>query len=212
MLHFIAAAVVIRLTAPGPWSPPQSLETSIEVAIIQTNAPTARPADSNPAPPVHHGTPPAHRIRPPTQPVVPHNDTPVAPQALPTITSSVTEMAPEALTTSLLTPEAPSPTLPEHTEETITPPQYDAAYLSNPPPSYPPLAKQLNIEGRAVIRILVNPSGTPDQVELAQSSGSAVLDRAALNAVRRWIFIPARQGTTPVAAWVEVPIRFHLQK
>ena len=102
--------------------------------------------------------------------------------------------------------------LTKETKETIEPPQYNSAYLSNPPPSYPPLAKRLGIEGRAMIRVMVDPSGKPEQIELAQSSGSTVLDRAALTAVRQWTFIPARQGTEAVSAWVKVPIRFHLQK
>ena len=42
------------------------------------------------------------------------------------------------------------------------------------------------------------------------SSGSDRLDRAALDAVRRWKFVPARLGDTPVDAWVLVPIAFSL--
>jgi protein TonB len=47
-------------------------------------------------------------------------------------------------------------------------------------------------------------------VEIRTSSGVERLDRAALDAVRRWRFVPARQGDTPVDAWVLVPIRFSL--
>jgi len=212
VLHLSVTAVLIRLTAPGPWSPPQPLDSAIEVTLVNVEAPAAHSADSKPVPPDRHVTPPAHRVPPPTPPVVPHHNEPVTPQASPTTTPSVTEPAPEAPTTSLFTPENSAPNLPENTGEAIAPPQYDAAYLSNPPPLYPPLAKRLNIEGRSIVRVLVNPSGKPEQIELVQSSGSTLLDRAALNAVRRWTFIPARQGTEAVPAWVEVPIRFHLQE
>ena len=65
--------------------------------------------------------------------------------------------------------------------------------------------------GRVVLRVLVTAAGTPQQVELRTSSGSRRLDGAALEAVRRWKFIPARQGDTPVSAWVLVPILFTLE-
>jgi len=62
-----------------------------------------------------------------------------------------------------------------------------------------------------VLRVVVKPDGTPDAVALRQSSGSARLDEAALEAVRRWRFVPARQGDTPVSAAVIVPIVFSLE-
>jgi periplasmic protein TonB len=56
----------------------------------------------------------------------------------------------------------------------------------------------------------VLPDGRPGEIRLRQGSGYARLDEAALSAVRRWRFVPARRGDTPVAAWVLVPIRFSL--
>ena len=45
---------------------------------------------------------------------------------------------------------------------------------------------------------------------VAQGSGHAALDEAALAAVRVWRFVPAMRGGFPVAAVAEVPIRFTL--
>jgi protein TonB len=59
--------------------------------------------------------------------------------------------------------------------------------------------------------VLVNAEGQPEQVELRTSSGSPRLDGSALETVRRWKFVPARQGERPVAAWVLVPISFRLE-
>ncbi len=92
----------------------------------------------------------------------------------------------------------------------IEPPRYGADYLNNPVPPYPAMAKRLRIEGTVVIRVLVSPSGLPQEVELAHTSGSVLLDEAAMKAVQRWTFIPARQGNKPIAAMVEIPIHFHL--
>lgn len=92
----------------------------------------------------------------------------------------------------------------------VVPPRFDAAYLQNPEPEYPALAQQLNEEGRVLLRVLVSPEGRAEQVELKQGSGFSRLDQAALAAVKRWRFQPARRGAESVAAWVLVPITFHL--
>lgn len=89
-------------------------------------------------------------------------------------------------------------------------PRFDADYLNNPKPHYPPLSRRLREEGVVMLRVYVLPSGLPDSVELKRSSGSARLDEVALVTVRRWRFIPARSGEVAVAAWVLVPIAFSL--
>jgi len=90
-------------------------------------------------------------------------------------------------------------------------PRFDAAYLQNPPPVYPALARRLGEQGRVFLRVLVTATGTAERVELKASSGAHRLDRAALEAVQRWRFVPARQGDQPVSAWVVVPISFTLE-
>lgn len=93
----------------------------------------------------------------------------------------------------------------------IVPPRFNADYLDNPPPSYPVLSRRLGERGKVVLRVLVNAKGSADKVELKSSSGSSRLDHAALEAVRRWRFVPARQGDQSVAAWVLIPITFTLE-
>ena len=57
-------------------------------------------------------------------------------------------------------------------------------------------------QGRVLLRVVVTAAGLAEQVELKASSGTERLDRAAIDAVKRWRFVPARQGDQPVAAWV----------
>lgn len=90
-------------------------------------------------------------------------------------------------------------------------PRFDAAYLHNPKPAYPLLARRRGEEGRVLLKVEVSAAGLPEQVRIAQSSGHASLDEAALNTVRNWRFVPAQQGGTPVAASVLVPILFKLE-
>ncbi len=90
-------------------------------------------------------------------------------------------------------------------------PRYDAAYLHNAPPRYPPLARRLRLQGTTTIRVLVSVDGSPKSVKLERSSGVQILDQAALEAVRHWTFVPARQGNQPLAAEVNVPLHFRLE-
>ncbi len=83
-------------------------------------------------------------------------------------------------------------------------------YLRNPPPKYPAESRKLREEGLVLLKVLVTAEGRADDVQLQRSSGFARLDEAALKAVRRWEFNPARAGATPVACAVEVPVRFGL--
>jgi protein TonB len=90
------------------------------------------------------------------------------------------------------------------------PPSFSADYLENPPPAYPLSARRLGQSGLVLLRVLVSESGKPAEVRIAKTAGVDALDRAALEAVRGWTFVPARRGEAPVAAWVEVPLRFRL--
>ena len=92
-----------------------------------------------------------------------------------------------------------------------TQPRFDADYLHNPRPVYPPMSRRMGEEGKVFLRVRVEADGRPSQVEIKTSSGSPRLDQAAEDAVRRWRFIPAKRGGEAVSAWVIVPISFNLK-
>lgn len=94
----------------------------------------------------------------------------------------------------------------------LTPPKFGVAYLNNPPPKYPSMAKRMGEQGRVMLRVLVSVNGAAEDVKLLASSGSELLDDSALKAVRRWKFIPAKLGEAAVAAWVQVPVVFKLNQ
>jgi len=79
------------------------------------------------------------------------------------------------------------------------------------PPVYPKRAIELSQQGEALVRVRLDPDGTAAEILLWRGSGFALLDRAALAAVRGWHFLPAQRDGRPVAAWVEIPVRFHLR-
>src|SRR5882757_7610846 len=103
-------------------------------------------------------------------------------------------------------PPAPAPAAP------ITPPNFVAAYLDNPTPEYPRLSRRMKESGTVLLRVRVSPEGRSAQVDLNKSSGYDRLDQSAVEAVRKWRFVPAKQGEQAVAAWVIVPINFQLDQ
>jgi periplasmic protein TonB len=86
----------------------------------------------------------------------------------------------------------------------------EVAAVSRVQPDYPPAAFRNGEEGTVIVRVDVDASGTPTNVDVAKRSGSRELDRAALEAVRKWRFNPAMKDGKPVASAAEVPVEFRL--
>ncbi len=78
------------------------------------------------------------------------------------------------------------------------------------PPNYPKRARNLGQEGEALIRVRLDNNGNADEILIWKSSGFALLDNAALVAVRRWQFEPERRNGLPTIAWVQIPVHFSL--
>lgn len=94
----------------------------------------------------------------------------------------------------------------------IVAPLFNADYLSNPAPTYPPASRATGEQGKVFLSVQVSPTGEALDVRLRVGSGFDRLDAAAMEAVRRWKFVAARQGAEAVTAWVVVPISFSLRR
>lgn len=81
---------------------------------------------------------------------------------------------------------------------------------ANRPPAYPWLARVAGWEGTVVLRVTIEGDGRPSAVMVATSSGYALLDAAAKDAIARWTFLPAMRGGRPIGSTVSVPVRFRL--
>ena len=110
-------------------------------------------------------------------------------------------------------PQQPAPAQSSSSTDSVqtTDADYKAAYLNNPKPPYPSFAFQNRQEGTVILRVHVLPSGEVDEVQLARTSGFDSLDDSALNTVKKWKFVPAKQNGKIVDQWVKVPIRFGLK-
>ena len=89
-------------------------------------------------------------------------------------------------------------------------PIFNATYLNNPAPYYPSYARTRGIQGKVLVNVLVSDDGNPKKVELSRSSGSSILDKAAIEAVKQWRFVAAKRGNKFVQANVIVPIEFKI--
>ena len=206
-LAFVVAVHAALLVAVWHLTPAQQILTRATPIIVRLLSPQPPP------PPVRKPTPPpppkaAPKVKVvetrPVQTVVPPIE-PLVPPVTPSSPITTVTEAPPAPAVELAAPAVTSaPPVP------LTPPRFDADYLRNPAPAYPPLARRNGEQGRVLLRVLVAPDGSAQEVLVNVSSGHPRLDEAALAAVRQWRFVPARLGRDAVEAWVIVPIAFAL--
>ncbi|MEZ4653174.1 MAG: TonB family protein [Candidatus Eisenbacteria bacterium] len=78
------------------------------------------------------------------------------------------------------------------------------------PPQYPQLARAAGCEGFVVVRVTIDTEGRVAEATVVRSDVVKALEDAALEAARRWIFSPARQGGRAVAVQLEIPFSFTL--
>ncbi len=87
-----------------------------------------------------------------------------------------------------------------------------ARYARTVKPGYPRKARRAGWEGTTLLKVLVNPDGAPGDVAVERTSGFGILDEAAVKAVQRWRFHPARRRGAPSSSWVRVPVAFRLKE
>jgi len=79
-------------------------------------------------------------------------------------------------------------------------------------PLYPLIAKKSGWEGTVLVRVTVEKNGRASKVDVSRSSGHKVLDDAAVKAIKRWSFRPARDGNIPIRSVVVIPLKFSLKE
>lgn len=120
--------------------------------------------------------------------------------------------APVAASPAAVTPLAAEPkgvavAPPAPVAEVFVPP----AFRTRQEPAYPERARRAGVAGVVGVRIVLGADGAVRQVELTASSGSRLLDEAALEAARASTFEPATRGRAPVASEAVANYRFELR-
>lgn len=79
-------------------------------------------------------------------------------------------------------------------------------------PPYPPDAREKGIEGTVIVRVLIDLSGNIGGVDIYESSGSSLLDEAAISSANGWEFSPAKDNLgKDMRCYVFIPISFSLR-
>jgi len=138
--------------------------------------------------------------------IVQHKTVPVSEPLLEKIPQQQPARIEQQAETNSIPAVASSATLKEESE-----PVYKASYLNNHSPVYPLAARRMGLQGRVVLQVEVLAAGRCGGISIQTSSGYAMLDNAALEAVKSWRFIPARQAGNAVDKWFIIPVQFSLK-
>lgn len=75
-------------------------------------------------------------------------------------------------------------------------------------PAYPEVAKQARVEGVVILEAVISPEGRVTEVKVLR--GSPLLDDAAVNAVKNWVYSPTLLNGVPVPIVMSVTVSFKL--
>ncbi len=201
-------SMALRLTQP-PTRKTQKTDTAPHESIAQTVPPKA--TNSSPKPTIH-------AIRPAPEPTQQkqngklekpetRQDSQVSTTPPPTDTTQANNVLVQQ-TKTLETNTATAQAQPEPAPL----PVIRQPGFSQPPqaPNYPKLARKRGQEGVVWLAVELDKQGQQVALSISKSSGYASLDKAAMNAVAKWRFIPHRENNTAMAARVVIPVQFSL--
>jgi protein TonB len=77
---------------------------------------------------------------------------------------------------------------------------------------YPDIAKKAGIEGRVVVKVLIDKDGKPLKSQILKNPGTDIFDESATKAVMDATYSPAEQNGKPVKVWMVIPISYKLNK
>lgn len=197
----VRETLVLEIT---PSESPESHALEVVALAPEPMTPTRRPSEVSPSGELRPHAPPSESVRSsprqsPARMAQPREAPTVADAARP-LPRQVVAVQPPSPAVKATPPVAPG------TNDDVAP-----SFAGNRPPAYPAEAYRRGIEGRVLLRLLIAESGDVERVEVIRSSGFAILDAAAVEAVRTWRGTPARRGGVAVPTVEELPVVFRLR-
>ena len=123
------------------------------------------------------------------------------------------------VTEEVIFTENPDPVIPPETKPFIVveePPEYPGGTTAlfkfiSENIKYPPDAQNNNIQGRVILKFVVNADGSADRIEVLRGI-DPLLDNEAVRVVQALPrFKPGKQGGLPVPVWFTLPVVFRLE-
>jgi len=214
-LHVVAlgAAVIAPLFAVGPLPPPRAPLAYRATEVVLPKLP-----------PLAAGV--RRRAAPSSSPATAQPAPAVAPDSLPTVDAAgagpvldsadlagdgvgINEGIPGGIGSlggvqAPVAPPAPTPRM--RAGGQIRAPQK----IHDVPPVYPVIAQQARVEGLVILDAVIGTDGRVRDVRVLRSV--ALLDRAAVDAVRQWVFSPTLLNGTPVEVAMTITVQFRLSR
>tara|TARA_B100000676_G_C18016577_1_gene810026 strand:- start:529 stop:1143 length:615 start_codon:yes stop_codon:yes gene_type:complete len=78
-------------------------------------------------------------------------------------------------------------------------------------PVYPEIAQEAGIEGVIVVQAFIDEKGRVKETLILKGVPNTGLDEAAMDAIRKTRFKPAKQRERSVGVWISIPVNFRLK-
>ena len=78
-------------------------------------------------------------------------------------------------------------------------------------PKYPEIAQEAGIEGVVVVQAFIDEKGRVKETLILKGVPNTGLDEAAMEAIRKTKFRPAKQRERAVGVWISIPVNFRLK-
>ena len=190
-LH-LTALMMLLIPAVAPKAPAEKERTTM---VTLVDAPPPPPPPLPPPPPEDKPPPPVKNLSPPKpSPVPPPPEAPVV---------DVPEPRPSDIVTPPSPPAPPAP--PSDIGASV-----DISSKNMNPPKYPPAAFRAGVQGEVILIVDVDANGNVTNVSVEKSSRNRDLDRAAMDAARKWKFNASTVNGQKAAGRVRVPVNFAL--
>ena len=188
--------------------------SAVEISFADADSAETPPSLPSPPPPEESVPPPEPPPPQPQEESVPLPEPPPPPPQEESVPPP--EPPPPPQEESVPLPEPPPPPQEESVPLPETAPKQ--AKIDAPPrpvksirPDYPKTARQRGEEGDVVLALSIDERGRVNRAEVAETSGFAELDAAAVRAAERARFVPAKSGRSPVASTARITITFRLK-
>jgi len=106
-------------------------------------------------------------------------------------------------------PEAPPPPPPPQAPVRVGGAIKQPSKVKNVNPVYPPIAQSARVSGVVIVEATIGPDGHVKDAKILRSI--PLLDQAALDAVKQWVFTPTLLNGVPVPVIMTVTVNFTLQ-
>jgi serine/threonine-protein kinase len=123
--------------------------------------------------------------------------------------ASAPASAPAAAAPAPSSPSAPSPSAASGDVVELGADDKHPERISGRPPSYPPLARKMNQQGRVTVEFVLTEDGIPEQMQIIESAGT-ILDQAVMDSLAQWRYSPAEKNGVKVRVKQRVRQTFRL--